>query len=51
MTQVDEKGHEGNTAVAIYVGENTVKETAGQEFLLTTIIYVEHYSILAQQSC
>ena len=50
------KGHEGNTAVFItqlvHVGGNTVKETAGQEFLLTTIIYFEHYYIiLVQQSC
>ena len=37
----DDKGHEGNTAVN-YVGGNMVKETAGQEFLLT-IIYFEHY--------
>ena len=46
MTQVDEKGHEGNTAVvtARLVGGNMVTETAGQEFLLTsTIISFEHY--------
>ena len=42
VTQVDEKGHEGSTAVVtaytsnIEVGENMVKETARQEFLLTT---------------
>ena len=29
----------------IYVEGNMVKETAGQEFLLTTIIYFEHYII------
>ena len=41
MTQVDDKGHEGNTAaVAAYVGENVVEQTAGQDFLLTTIIYL-----------
>ena len=28
-----------------------VKETAGQEFLLTTTIYFEHDIILVQQSC
>ena len=53
--QVDEKGHDGNTAVVTaylsYVGGNMVKETAGQEFLLTFIIYFEHYIILVQQSC
>ena len=34
----------------IYVGRNMVKETAAQEFLLTTIIYFEHCIILVQQS-
>ena len=28
-----------------------VKETAGQEFLLTTIIHFEDYITLVQQSC
>ena len=28
-----------------------VKETAGQEVLLSTIIYFQHYIILVQQSC
>ena len=28
-----------------------VKETTGHEFLLTTIIYFEHFIILVQQSC
>ena len=52
VAQVDEKGHEGNTAVVTaYVGENMVKETAGQEFLLTTLIYFEYYMIPVQQSC
>ena len=54
VTQVDEKGLEGNTAVEselMYVGGNMVKETAGQEFLLTTTIYFEHDIILVQQSC
>ena len=41
--QVDQKGHEGNTAVGtaynIYVRGNMVKETARQEFLLTTTRY------------
>ena len=46
VTQVDEKGHEGNTAVVtafnIYVGGNMVKETARQEeFLLTTTVHFE----------
>ena len=54
MTQVDEKGHEGNTAAVsqhIYVQGNMVKTR--QEFLLTTVIiaYLEHYVILVQQSC
>ena len=49
VTQVDQKGHEGNTAVVtayhIYVGGNMVKETARQEeFLLTTIINCDYYS-------
>ena len=48
MTQVDERGHEGNTAVVTayntYVGGNMVKETAGQELLLTTIIYLNNIS-------
>ena len=43
VTQVDQKGHEGNTAVGtaynIYVRGNMVKETARQEFLLTTTRY------------
>ena len=48
VTQVDEKGHEGSTAVVtaynIYIGWNMVKETTRQEeFLLTTIIHFEHY--------
>ena len=57
VTQVDEKGHEGNTAAvtAIYAGGNMIKERAGQEFLLITtsinIIYFEHYIVLVQQSC
>ena len=28
-----------------------VKETAGKGFLLTTIVYFEHYIMLVQQSC
>ena len=48
VTQVDQKGHEGNTAVVtayhIYVGGNMVKETARQEdFLLTTIIQLDYF--------
>ena len=47
MTQVDEKGQEGSTAgvtaYGIYVGENMVKETARQEFLLTANIHFELY--------
>ena len=47
VTQVDEKGHEGSTAVVaaynIYVGENMFKERARQEFLLTNIIHFEYY--------
>ena len=48
VTQVDEKGHEGNTAALvtaynIYFGGNMVNETARQEeFLLTTITHFEH---------
>ena len=45
VTQVDEKGHEGNSSSHsfFYVGGNMVKETAGQEeFLLTTIIHYKH---------
>ena len=48
VTQVDEKKHEGNTAVVttfnIYVRGNMVKESARQDkFLLTTVIHVEPY--------
>ena len=45
MTQVDEKGHEGNTAVVTaYLGwRNMVEETAGQEKFLLTIIHFEDY--------
>ena len=44
MTQVDEKGHAGNTVVTAYVGGNMVKHIAEQQFLLTTtgIVYFEH---------
>ena len=38
-------------SLLIYVGGNMVKETAGQDFLLTTIIYFEHYITPVQQSC
>ena len=46
VTQVEEKGHEGSTAVVtaynIHVGENIFKETARREFLLTTTIHFQH---------
>ena len=53
VTQVDEKGHEGNTAVVTaYLGwRKHGKKTALQEFLLTTFSYSEHYIILIPQSC
>ena len=54
VTQVDEKGHEGNSSSHsfFYVGGNMVKETAGQEeFLLTTIIRFEHCFKLKNVSC
>ena len=53
MTQVDEKGLEGNTAVEselMYVGGNMVKETAGQEFLLL-LLFALNIIMLVQQSC
>ena len=42
-----EKGYEGSTPVVtaynVYVGGNIVKQTAQEDFLLTSIIHFERY--------